>query len=201
MMIKNYITLSLIGSLLFFSSCGDDGLPPIENEEEVIDKVTLTFTESGSSGNTIVAEAIDPDGLGSDDFSSDPINLKPNTVYTLSIMLENTEDQENITEEIEEESDEHMFFFQFTTDVFSSPSGNGNIDARSDDLEVNYQDQDENGLPIGLSTTWTTSDNESSEGTFRVLLAHQPDGLKSATSDSSTGDPDIDILWTLNIAN
>ncbi|KXK24647.1 MAG: hypothetical protein UZ12_BCD005001928 [Bacteroidetes bacterium OLB12] len=101
----------------------------------------------------------------------------------------------NITEEVEEESDEHLFFFAWTNNTFSDPAGDGNIDNRSD--AVNYNDTDANGLPVGLSTTWTTTD-VSASGTFRVILKHQPN-LKSATSTATMGESDVDLTFTLNV--
>ena len=89
----------------------------------------------------------------------------------------------------------HLFFFGWTNNVFSDPSGNGNIDARFDN--VNYEDEDVNGLPIGLTTSWTTTD-VASTGTFQIVLKHQPD-LKSEESSSSIGETDLDIPFTINV--
>jgi hypothetical protein len=100
----------------------------------------------------------------------------------------------DVTEEVEAEGDEHIFFFSWTNDVFSDPSGNGNIDNRADD--VNYQDEDINGLPLGLETIWTAG--AASSGEFRVVLKHQPD-LKSATSESGIGETDLDLTFTVKI--
>ena len=127
----------------------------------------------------------------------DNINLSANTEYQLSITLANTlgMDAEDITEEIMEEDDEHMFFFAFTADIFSDPSGNGNVDSRNDPIV--YNDMDENGLPVGLLTNWSTS-GVSSGGEFNIILKHQP-GQKTATSDSTVGGTDVDIRLPINI--
>ena len=126
------------------------------------------------------------------------INLAANTEYSMAITLANTlgAEVEDVTEEIQEEDDEHMFFFAFTSDIFSNPAGDGNIDSRPDPLV--YSDEDENGLPVGLITAWTTG-GASSAGSFNVLLKHQPDGQKSATSDSTVGGTDVDITFSINI--
>jgi hypothetical protein len=108
---------------------------------------------------------------------------------------ENPADIEDITEEVREEADEHMFFFSWTDGLFSDPTGNGNVDNRAD--AVNYDDADGDGLPLGLNTTWSTG--PASSGSFRVILKHQPDGIKTATSGSSDGDTDIDISWQISI--
>lgn len=189
-------------SLLFVWSCGDDDgetpEPEEENPEEVITDVNLTFTPEGG-GAAVTAAAQDPDGDGPLPLQvSSDIQLIENTTYTLSMELlnaENPNDVEDITEEIREEDDEHMFFFGWTDGLFGSPTGDGNIDNRAD--AVNYLDQDGSGLPVGLSTSWST-DNTGS-GTFRVVLKHQPDGLKTAASSSTDGDTDVDITWNIAV--
>ncbi len=180
-------------------SCDDDD-PVKEDVPELITKATLTFTPPGA-GSGIVVTATDPDGEGVQDLVVDgPIDLQIATTYTLEIGLINglaspTSAEYDIDEEVAEESDEHMFFFSWTDDVFEDPAGDGNMDNRNDD--VNYSDEDSKGLPLGLTTTWRTSATASS-GTFRVVLKHQPD-LKSATSTSSDGESDLDITFTINV--
>jgi len=123
----------------------------------------------------------------------------PNTTYNLSIQLLNeladpgTEGYD-ISEEVSEEANEHLFYFAWTGNVFSDPSGNGNIDNRSDD--VNYLDEDQGGLPLGLQTQWTTA--ASGSGEFSVILKHQPK-LKTATSSSTDGETDLDVTWAIAI--
>ena len=165
-------------------------------EEEVINQVVLTFTPDGG-GDAITATWFDADGDGVGNPTIDDIDLAPNTTYEMAITLTNTleDPDEDITAEIEEEDDEHMFFFAFTADVFTNPAGDGNVDNRDDALV--YNDEDENGLPVGLSTNWTTG-AAASDAEFRVVLKHQP-GLKTATSDATVGGTDIDIEFTLNI--
>lgn len=200
----NFPTVNLLATIAIFSfalltSCDDDDDPVKEDTPELITKATLTFSPS-AGGTAVTATATDPDGEGVQDIEIDgPINLADNTTYTLTIQLINEladpgDAEYNITEEVEEEGDEHMFFFSWTNDVFSDPSGNGNVDNRADD--VNYSDEDINGEPIGLETSWTTAG--ASSGKFRVVLKHQPD-LKTATSGSDAGETDIDIEFDINV--
>jgi hypothetical protein len=185
-------------SLIFMSACDDDD-PKREDTPELITKATLTFTPSGG-GSPVVAMASDPDGDGVQNIAPDgPINLAAAKTYILTIQLINEladpgDAEYNLTAEVEEEGDEHMFFFSWTNNVFNDPAGNGNIDNRSDD--VNYEDDDVNGLPLGLETFWTTAGVSS--GKFKILLKHQPD-LKSASSTSSAGETDLDIEFTINV--
>lgn len=188
-----------LATVLILAACSADD-PVKEDSPELITKATLTFTPIGG-GDEIVVTATDPDGEGVEDISVDsPINLKSQTTYDLSIELINglvdpTSPEYNISDEVSEESDEHLFFFGWTNNVFSSPAGDGNIDNRAD--EVNYNDQDASGLPLGLLTTWITAGSAAS-GSFRVILKHQP-GLKSETSSSTSGESDLDVEATINI--
>ncbi len=181
--------------LLFTVNVNEDpDAPPCENEEEIITDVTLTWTPV-DGGAPIVARAQDPDGEGPQDLQVlDDIELVESTEYTLTIELRNEIEGEDITEEIMEEDDEHMFFFAWADELFVSPAGNGNVDNRPD--PVGYNDFDENNLPVGLSTSWTTSTVITSADTFRVVLKHQPD-IKSGTSTIEDGGTDVDLTWTI----
>ncbi|MEM9919504.1 MAG: hypothetical protein AAF990_15480, partial [Bacteroidota bacterium] len=176
----------------------DPDAPPCENEEEVITDVTLTFTPMGG-GAAITATAQDPDGAGPLPIQiTKDIELTESTMYEMSVTLFNSIENEDITEEIMEEDDEHMFFFAFTDSLFTSPAGNGNADNRDDPID--YNDFDRNSLPVGLSTDWETECIEDDEiaGTFRVVLKHQP-GVKTATSTINNGGTDIDLTWDIKI--
>ena len=185
-------------SVFMFNACGDDdeAVPEEEDEVEVITQAVLTFTDA--SGNTVSATAEDPDGEGVADLAVlGDIDLTANTSYTLSVALWNglEEPAESISEEVAEEDDEHQFFFAFTTDAFSNPAGNGNIDTSSD--PINYGDVDANGNPLGLTTSWVTGDALSG-GSFTIRLQHQPD-IKTATTGANDGDTDIDLTFVMNI--
>lgn len=192
---RKYTQLLIIGILFLFGCESTD--PGKEDTPELITKVTLTFTPAGG-GTAVTATASDPDGEGVKDIEVDgAINLSASTTYTLTVSLINelaevSSPEYNITDEVEEEGDEHMFFYAWTGNVFSDPTGNGNIDSRTD--VVNYNDEDVDGLPIGIATTWTTG--TVSSGTFRIVLKHQP-GLKTVTSDVEVGETDLDVEFEI----
>ncbi|MEM6377570.1 MAG: T9SS type A sorting domain-containing protein, partial [Bacteroidota bacterium] len=173
--------------------------PDCENEEEEINEVVFTFTPA-VGGDPVVSTATDPDGPGPAGLVAQPISLDESTQYELSITLANTFDMEDITAEILEEDDEHQFFFGFAEDLFDRPNGDGNLDNEAD--PIIYNDEDDNGLPLGLSTTWITActNDGNSTGKFRVILKHQP-GEKTATSDINVGGTDIDIEWDITIVD
>ena len=192
----NYLLYAVL-TLFIFTACEEDeAAPEEENEVEVFTDVKLVFTPAGG-GAAVEAAAQDPDGAGVQELQVlGAINLAANTSYTLTMVIENCLESpcELMNEEIEEEDDEHQFFFAFTNDAFTSPAGNGNIDSASD--PINYNDSDGNGNPLGLNTSWTTG--SASTGTFTVQLQHQPD-VKTATSGSTDGDTDWALTFNLNI--
>ena len=192
----NYLLYAVL-TLFIFTACEEDeAAPEEENEVEGFTDVKLVFTPTGG-GAAVEAAAQDPDGAGVQELQVlGAINLAANTSYTLTMVIENCLESpcELMNEEIEEEDDEHQFFFAFTNDAFTSPAGNGNIDSASD--PINYNDSDGNGNSLGLNTSWTTG--SASTGTFTVQLQHQPD-VKTATSGSTDGDTDFALTFNLNI--
>ena len=199
---KNLQLLAILFSVITIIGCSteDDIAPEEENEVEVFTDVTLIFTNTADNSDVVRASAQDPDGTGIQELEIlDAITLAADTEYTLTYEILNAldpSDVENIGDEILEEANEHQFFFSFTENVFANPTGDGNIDAAAD--PINYNDDDENGNPVGLSTTWTTTSTASSEKSFTVRLQHQPD-VKTASSGSNDGDTDFALTFDLNI--
>ena len=201
-LLKIPVALFVSVGMLSIQSCDDD--PEPENIPEIVTKATLRFSPpSGSTAAVVTVTASDPDFDGPQDLRVDgPINLARGVSYSLAITLVNElakpgDKEYDITEEVKEEADEHQFFFSWTNNVFSNPTGNGNIDNRAD--PVNYNDQDSRGLPLGLSTSWTTATGSALlAGKFKIMLKHQPD-IKTATSRSTDGETDLEIEFDLNV--
>jgi hypothetical protein len=184
---KNHIFI-FIGILL--SSCVNED-PQKEDVPELITKATLTFTPA--TGTPIGVTATDPDGEGVQDIATDgPIILAKATNYVLTIKLINGlanpgDEGYDVSKEVEEEGDEHQFFFTATSGAFETV----------DTYKGGANSKDANGLPLGLTTTWVTS-NVATSGEFRVILKHQP-GLKSSTSTSNDGETDLDVTFVLSV--
>jgi hypothetical protein len=192
------LSIASMVTLIVMQACVEE--PIKEDVPELVTNLTLTFTPIGG-GSVVVVSATDPDGEGVQDIAPErAIMLASGKSYTLSISLINeladpTSPEYDITNEVREEGDEHLFFFAWSNNLFSAPSGNGNFDSRAD--AIDYDDLDNAGNPIGLKTIWITSLN-SGTGTFSVMLKHQP-GIKSTTSTSTDGETDLDITFDLSI--
>ena len=204
--VKKNSLITFILLLVVFLGCKPED-PVKEVTPELITKAMLTFaTVPVGTDSDIVVTATDPDAEGVKNIKVDgPINLVANKVYSLKIVLINelaspSDPAYNISDEVRTQGAEHQFFFSWTNNSFSDPVGDGNIDNKAD--PVNYaggvDSKDVNGRNLGLTTTWSTSTSGAATGTFRILLKHQP-GLKSDTSDSQTGETDLDLSFVINV--
>lgn len=166
----------------FLISCDKDD-PVIPNEEELITTLNYVLTPvNGGSSITLSFKDLDGDG------GSVPIitggTLVANTTYfgTLEVLDESVSPAENITEEIEEESADHQFFFSSTI------SG----------LNISYDDEDTDGNPIGLKTLVSTG--AAGSGTLTVTLRHEPnkeaDGVAEGNITNAGGETDIEITFS-----
>ncbi len=177
----NLLLVMGVCSMLFITSCKKDD-PIIENEEELITTLIYTLTQE-AGGDSVVLSFEDLDGDG----AITPIitggTLGANTIYNGSLQLlnESVNPAEDITVEVQEEAEEHQFFFQ------------NNISG----LSIAYTDEDENGHPIGLSSKITTTGSGS--GTITVTLRHEPiktaAGVSNGDITNADGATDIEVTF------
>jgi hypothetical protein len=186
---KNYfklVSITLFTLLFVACSSDDDAAPEPVNEEEVITTMIVTLDGPDQS---VTLEYQDLDGDGPD---SATINVSEALIagatYAGSIRLLNeTEDPaENVTEEIEEEDDEHQFFY--------APSSDLNV-------EVEYGNFDGNGNPLGTMFMLTTG--EASSGALTFTLIHEPDksgdGVSEGDITNAGGSTDIEVTFELEV--
>jgi hypothetical protein len=187
-----FVGLFLIATLLLVG-CGDDPEPP--NEEELITTMIVTLTpQDGGPTVTLNFKDLDGDGPGAPVFTYSPNTggenpaaiLAASTVYNATIELLNEAENpvENITEEIEDEADEHLFCFTHT---------GLNLTFDYADTEADYLGS--GSAVVGLATTWTTG--EASSGTVKIILRHQP-GTKTGDCPGS-GETDIEVTFNIVI--
>ncbi len=189
---KNIKTSALaLLALTFFSACSNDDNPAVYipvNEEEVITTVTTTLT-NGSDVVTLTSRDLDGDGPDAPVVTVSG-TLKKNTVYTgaISFLNELATPTDNITTEIEEESDEHQIFYQ-------APATFGSFA---------YTDTDANGKPVGLNFTFTTGTADAS-GNLIVTLIHEPNKNAAGVSDgditNAAGATDAQVIYPIVIAD
>lgn len=197
---KNIFKLKHIYFLLVFSlgilgACDDNEEPEPENEEEEITTLNLTFTPQGG-GTVVNASWKDLDGDGGNAPEISDITLENNKTYLLEIELlnENETPAEDITEEVKEEAAEHQFFYGGTA-VFTNYINVAYADKESD-YPPNTGDN-----PVGLKGT--ISSIKAGNGTFQIVLKHEPDKDATGVSDGditlSGGETDIDVSFNMTI--
>lgn len=180
-------SLFLFLAATFMVGCKkDDDAPkpssstPPANEEELITTVKITFVDTAGVEPNVVVFFRDPDGDGGNAPTQfDTIRLAANSVYNanLEVLDESKNPVENITTEIQEEADEHIFCFTPT---------NVNLSIIRTDSDGTYE--------IGLASQWTVGN--ASIGTTQVVLKHQP-GVKDGTC--APGDTDVELNFVTEI--
>jgi hypothetical protein len=184
---KNKLLILTLLSFAILPACKKDTdlpkLPAPINEPEVITSLTLTFTDSANTSNVITAKFIDNDGDGGNQPTIfDTIKLKANTTYYAKLELYNDILKEEITPEIVEEANDHLFVFK----------------PNAVNLSIAITDFDTNTPPlaIGLKSTWRAGNI--GNGSVQVILKHQP-GIKNGTE--TPGDTDVDLNFQTKITN
>lgn len=166
--------------IIFVTGCVEDEDPLIENPEEEITAVTVTFTPfvAGSGQETVVYGFSDPDGEGGMPpvFSYTGV-LEANSVYTSQASFGNSTG--TIDAEIVAEGTDHQIFITNTAGILFA-----------------YNDSDSDGNPLGLLTS--ANINEAGTGTMTLTLRHEP--LKSSligivSADLAGGETDVEVTF------
>jgi hypothetical protein len=179
---NKYLHIFFLSALVVGLSTACKKDKPEVNEEELITTVELKFTEVGTT-NVSTFKFRDPDGEGgAPPVQFDNIILAPNKAYDMVITLkdESKTPAVDITEEVREEAADHQFYF--VPSAVNVTVSNLNTDAA--------------GLPLGLSSRWTTT--AASTGLVKVVLKHKP-GLKAAGDPISKGDTDIELDFVTKV--
>lgn len=189
--VKFFLLLAVAGISLPSCKNDDDNVPEPHkhNEAELITTIKLVLTEAGHDHNEVTAVFKDADGDGGlAPTVFDTIRLKSSSTYNAVILLldESRTPADTISNEVEEEGDEHQFFF--------SVSGGAEV-------TVAYADADDNGVPIGLNSVFTTGAATSNkDGKLMVVLKHQGDEKpKTGNGNADIGDTDVEVSFPIII--
>lgn len=176
-----FLATAIFATVLLVSCSNDDDTPEPVNEEEVITTLTVTLTPSGG-GTPITLQTRDLDGDG----PNPPVvtvsgDLSAATTYNGSIVVLNETESpaEDITEEVEGESEEHQFFYT---------TGGGL------DVTTEYDNFDGNGNPLGTEFVLTAA--TASSGTLTFTLRHEPTKPNTGLGDAGG---ETDIAATFNV--
>ena len=183
---KSLNVLYLSIPFLFLSAMSCDKDPEIPNPEELITTMIYTLTPVGG-GSPAVFSFRDPDGDGglSPVITLDTLTTGVTYSGEIRLLNESVTPVDDITLEIEDESEDHQFFYTI----------NG-LHA-----SIDYDDQDPSGFPIGVATTFTAAGP--GQGSVVITLRHLPDKSASGVSDgiiqNAGGETDIEVTFPVVI--
>lgn len=190
-----YFTSTVAMGVLLLSACtkeNKDAAKPVDpgaGDQEVVTKVTVHLTNIADTTQHVMASWNDPDGeVGSQLPTVQELVLKPGANYRGELEL--TDATKNpafdITEEIEEEADEHRFHFTFTASTGSGAN-----------MAITILDQDADGQPLGLNFRIETS-TVTGTGNFNINLRHFGEGT-TKSNDPTAGETDLLIDFPVKI--
>jgi hypothetical protein len=187
--LKSIKTIKLL-AILFISSivitsCSSDDDGGGENDEELITTVALTLTNNADATDVVTMTFTDLDGEGGEDGTYSPAvsTLTANASYSGTIQLWNATENppEDINEEVQDEADEHEFFYR------STAAG----------VAITKTDFDADGNPLGIMTTVTTG--AAGSGNINVVLRHEPTKPNDGTLAGAGGSTDVDVTYSITV--
>ena len=197
-MLKNIFTKAFVFAIiLFVVSCDKDDSPDPENEEEAITKAVLVVTNTSDNSSETYNFEVEghhhdhdddhaDDGDDDDDHEGEhmEVELESNSTYLFEITFFNESDPSNsidVTKEIIEEADEHVFFYELTDSSITIESAAGDT-------------IDSSGDPIHLKTEWTTTSAAIVD--IVAYLIHEPitkTGVSTRTDLGGSTDAEIEF--------
>jgi len=189
LLLKSFLFILIIPVCVACMHDDDDPAKPVNpNENELVTTVKLIIAPTANPAAEMYASYRDLDGDGGSAPVIDTIRLDANTEYTVQVfILDETKNPVDTTsKEIEEEKNEHQFFY--------SKIGTYN-------LTTTYLDFDDHNVPVGLNIKLNTTTGFTEKTyKFKVALKHQP-GLKPTTGsgDESLGETDLEVYFPILI--
>lgn len=172
---------------------------PPTNESELITTMKVILHDTTTHINTTYVFS-DLDGAGGNPAAfgnsgaDSVINITANHVYEATILLldESKSPVDTISNEVEEEGADHMFFFNSI-----APTGTPYTTYLAGSMtNIKYLDVDANNRGIGLSTLWTAPSMMMNKAPLIIELKHQP----SVKDGSYTpGETDIQVGFKLKV--
>jgi len=149
------IALGVLMAGVLITSCKKDK-PEEPNDEEVITTMIVKLTPAGP-GAVLEYKFDDPDGPGGTAATIEEIVLAPSTTYSAEVFLLNKTESpvDTISNEVAGEKEAHRFYYEVQAGA---------------NVTVSNLDTDANGVPVGLTSTWTTG--AASTGKMQITLRH-----------------------------
>lgn len=182
---RTILLLAFSFVLILLPACTEkDPTTPVDDvDHEVITSITLILRDSVTTADIRTASWRDADGPGGAAPTADTLTLAAGRTYLGSIVLlnESVTPTDTLNHEIEEQANEHQFFY--------TPTG-GLVGAVS--IERTDRDANTPALPVGLEFKVRTSATGAFIGGINIVLSHY-----EAIPKTSTPGPESDIDITI----
>ena len=166
-----------------FTACKKKEQPKPE-EQELITTLKLTISDGVAFSQAFVYKVENGfGGITGGSVQVDTLKLAPGKAYTVTAELfnEKATPAENITQEVSDERNAHLFLYQ------SDPvAGAGSI-------AFSGGSKDFAGLPFNQVITFTTG--AAGSGSLQVNLMHEPSDKNGATPVASGGETDVEAIF------
>lgn len=178
----------ILGSSALFNACDDhdhDDDDHKHHEGELINAVSLEFTQPNDSFANFTVMWSDEDGFGGKDpVLPDTIRLMKDSLYKVKAVFYHIHDgkTEDKTYEILQEAHEHIVCYTHTslaTVVYT---------------DIQRTDKDSKNLEVGIETTWRGLLVH--DGAIQLSLKHQP-GIKNGTCN--IGETDVEVIFPISV--
>ncbi len=185
---NNIIRLTALTAFaaISFTACKKDKVTtPEPVEQELITTVRLKVTKLDDMSIKTFTYKVE-NGFGSTrqgTVTIDSVKLAANKEYSVEVELLNEKETpaEDVTKEVKEESNEHLFVYQ------SSPTtGNGSIG-------FGMGNKDGNGNPFNQTIRFLTAG--AGKGAITVTLKHEPTNKAATTPDATGGETDVEATF------
>lgn len=188
---KKTINIVIAASIIFLSACDKDK-NKVENpqpvEQELITTIRLHITGENSFDKTFSYKVENGFGTTSQgNISVDTLVLPAGKNYSVDVKVlnEKTTPAEDITTEVIEEKNEHLFLFQ------SQPATGAGAITFSDGSK------DENGLPFNQSVVFHSA--TAGSGKLVVTLKHQPTDKNAPLPENAGGETDAEATFPVRL--
>lgn len=197
----------VVTAMLALNACKKDEItPPVNNPtpptnaEELITTLKVMLHDTTTHTNMVYTFSdLDGDGgnpavFGGTNQSDSVIQITKNHVYECEILLldQSKSPVDTISHEVEEEANDHMFFFNAV-----NPTGNPySVYLNGSMTTIKYLDLDGNNRGLGLKTLWTAPTMAMSKSALTIELKHQ---LSVKNGTYAPGETDIQVPFKLQI--
>ena len=183
---------AVLGLLLAVSACDSNEPDPNAGEPELITRIRVTMTNAADAQDVQTVTALDADGSGDGFEITGALALRRGATYTGAITLDDTVNNVDITDEIGDEAEAHLFRYTVT------PTSAATVTLT--DRESEYGANTGADLPVGLRFQVVVGAAAPASGQLNATLFHFEEGVVKSSGTATSDERDVDIDFPVTFA-